>query len=373
VSAEDEVEADALLAKGDLRGELILVQLALEQGVADRVRRVGLLKREHELLSTHAKEWSKLDGLATKPVFRRGAVVDATFDIRTFIDHEREIFERAPHLDFVRLSGLEVDHSSALAPLLEHVFANPRFTGFEAVDVMLYDEEWGPVSIADQVLEWLIESDQLARLKSLVLHDVRDALATLTNTPNQLDTLKLDGELLTGQLEVGAASAVRPIHLGFGSMSLEAGGIRATLASSLTERVTDLELGRLVMQSALPYAFLPVTRQLRRLAGGTALRTDEFVVLANAPELANLEELVIHDSAIRRRAPDLEPFFEPEHLDSLRIFRIERGVDSVMARRFLQSPFAKRLDVIDFGASANVLSSYRAELEELWDGLILFG
>ena len=75
----------------------------------------------------------------------------------------------------------------------------------------------------------------------------------------------------------------------------------------------------------------------------------------------------------RRRAPDLEPFFEPKHLDSLRIFRIERGVDSVMARRFLTSPLAKRLDVVDFGASATVLSSYRAELEELWDGLILFG
>ncbi len=100
------VYADALIAAGDPRGELINVQCALE----DAPDRGPLAKRERELLQAHAKTWmAPYGGAIFRPVFRRGFLDNAFVNTKKFIPVARSLLDAEPitslHLRDVSLSN----------------------------------------------------------------------------------------------------------------------------------------------------------------------------------------------------------------------------------------------------------------------------
>lgn len=150
----DLVEADALLERGDLRGELIIVQTALAEGGFDRARGIALRRREKELLAAHIREWAPTDEWLSLPIFRRGVVVGGTVKALDFLAHEEEIVFRYPHFSHLRLTLVSEGHGEAV---LEQVLASGRITGLEI------DQ-----SVGRPIVPWLEESGQLAKLESFV-------------------------------------------------------------------------------------------------------------------------------------------------------------------------------------------------------------
>ena len=67
---------------------------------------------------------------------------------------------------------------------------------------------------------------------------------------------------------------------------------------------------------------------------------------------------------------ELEPFYRPKYLDSLRILRLGTGIPPGRARRLLSSPLASRLELIDLHQRSK-LKPHHAELTILWNGLLL--
>lgn len=84
------VYADFLLQQGDLRGELIQVQLQLESLAADDPSRWSVARREVELLDLLAPAWDELDATYR---FRRGFLVSAPAHLTSirFIGPQRDL------------------------------------------------------------------------------------------------------------------------------------------------------------------------------------------------------------------------------------------------------------------------------------------
>lgn len=106
------VYADALLAEGNPRGELINVQCALED--APLGERVPLLKRESELLKIHARVWlAPYNGAIFKPEFRRGFVETALANTKKFIPVARALLDAEPITE-LHLRELTVANAATL-------------------------------------------------------------------------------------------------------------------------------------------------------------------------------------------------------------------------------------------------------------------
>ena len=89
------VYADALIAAGDPRGELINVQCAFEDAIP--TERGALLARETALLKAHAKAWmAPFAGAIFRPEFRRGFVEHAYVNPKKFLPVARALLDAEP-------------------------------------------------------------------------------------------------------------------------------------------------------------------------------------------------------------------------------------------------------------------------------------
>jgi uncharacterized protein (TIGR02996 family) len=169
------VYADALLDRGEPLGELIHLQLDLEQRLA-RPHANARRRRIQELLAAHEKRWTAaLDGLAVSPSFRRGFVDEVTVDAEVFVARGAELFERAPLLSAVRLDGLVADAAAeALIQRFVAVLESPHLERLAGLGYSIgvweprSDAEWpgNKHSLGDVAIGLLVAA--LPRLPKLV-------------------------------------------------------------------------------------------------------------------------------------------------------------------------------------------------------------
>lgn len=384
------VEADALLAKGDLQGELIVVQCELERGGYSRERGIVLRKREHELLEKHADTWANLEGLATSWTFRRGVVDDITIDVTRFLANEDEIWRRAPYLRWVRLTGVSYDSAvdnlgdavfewDKVRPTLERVLASGRVRYLATIDarvVWMEDSTMMRIrvsgSLSDAIAKWLCDDPTLiGRLQGLSL----DRIGTTTierllrtEAASGLEELELDGKIASHDATYRPSTTLRPRRARWYETTATIDAERVALpelyASKVTSQLTSLET--LKLEPILEHAWAASLRSLRISPG---FDRTVFQALAASPLLAKLEQLNLDLTPGRTSHVPIDPLFTPEHLDSLRTLRFGVGITIERAKTLLTSPLAARLERIDLRASK--LEAHREELRALWDGLLL--
>lgn len=104
------VYADALIAAGDPRGELINVQCALE----DAADRGPLARRELELLKAHEKTWmAPYGGAIFRPTFERGFIESAFVNTKKFIPVARSLLDHEP-ITMLHMRELSVANAAVL-------------------------------------------------------------------------------------------------------------------------------------------------------------------------------------------------------------------------------------------------------------------
>ncbi|MFO0735418.1 MAG: hypothetical protein U0270_06045 [Labilithrix sp.] len=385
------VEADALLAKGDPRGELIIVQCALARGGLSRERGIALRRREQELL-VHADHWANLEGLARDPVFRGGFVDEIVIPIDRFIEHEEEIWRRAPRLRWLHFIGLRFDSPvdelgdaarewHRAETLLERALESGRVRSFSARDAQVSWMVDGQIryresgSLAPSIVRWL-QSDggaRLERLRGLGLDDVGpDTMLTLARAP--LEEVEVRGRLFADAAELReafATSRLRPRrllleHWPSNVSRDESAALRELLRSPLGANLVDL-----VTSQVTPVLESGRAAQLRSLRVTSLFDAEPLAAIAGAPELASLEHLAADGNFGARLDYDPEPLYAPRHLEALRTLRVGARLDPNRARRLVCSPLAQRLELIDLRASKDRLAAHASELRRLWDGVIL--
>lgn len=391
--AERLVLADRLLAAGDPRGELIVVQCELERGGLSRERGVSLQRRELELLEAHEEAWAGLEGLARNWTFRRGFVDEITIDATRFAEREEEIWRRAPRLRWLRFHGLGYDSPvddlddaarewDRVRPRLERALASGRVRHFSAEDARVTWMHDGTMtryrqsgSLDDALARWLVaEPALLGRLRGLGLVDASPAvLGRLAGSEATagLDELELRGDLHDPALPSLARTRLRPQRLALldsrsRSRSRPAAALGALLATPLASRVTDLSVTRhaFVAESAC-------APQLRSLAVTDGEAGEAFSALTTSPRLARLEHLSIDGDLGPRSDAELDALFSGASLGSLRTLQLGPGLPLEAARRLLGSPLARRLSTIDLRHSSPAYGPDAEALRGLWDGCLL--
>lgn len=122
--------AAAADARGDGRGELVRVQLALHQAEhgeprAPAARRVELRARSEALLAAHDRDWAgRVATIAEAWTWKRGFIERVTVDAATFLAQGDRLFAEEPIIH-VRLVGTRRIDLRALfaSPLLERLLA----------------------------------------------------------------------------------------------------------------------------------------------------------------------------------------------------------------------------------------------------------
>jgi uncharacterized protein (TIGR02996 family) len=108
------VYADALIAEGDPRGELIQVQCDLADRTPSDPRWAPLLEREGELLSEHGKAWTApFKSFLFRPKFQRGMIESAFVNGRKFAPAAGTLLEREP-VTSLGMRQLTQAHAAAL-------------------------------------------------------------------------------------------------------------------------------------------------------------------------------------------------------------------------------------------------------------------
>lgn len=368
----DELEArlvvgDELMAKGLPGGELVVVQCELERGGFDRRRGIELRKREVQLVA-EAKERLRETPLQDKAIrFRRGAIDAIAIDCADYVRDEDAIWRLAPELRHVAFHGLKYtsDHVGVtpreddwlhvrdrLAPALK----SGRIRSVGLLDAVVefeppsYPDEWaylvspieGIASVTDEIAQWLVDSKTIATLEGLDLPDIHSQTFKLLLTePSaaQLDDVELGigrYKLDDSAVQVLSTTKLAPRRLALRFTRDEVIDRRWT-ESPFLSRVSDLTVPNLPELGS-------IGRQLRRLEVNACFEPGWVERIANAPELAGLEELVIGG-----REPgklDIRALCEPKHLDALRVLRIRNGVDADAMRELLRSPLGQRLELM---------------------------
>lgn len=387
------VLADELQLKGDLRGELIVTQCELARGGFSRERGISLRKRELELLLAHEDEWANLQGLARNWTFRRGFVDEITIDVAKFTEHEDEIWRRAPYLRWVRFTGLEYDSPiddlgdpalewPKVQPRLERALTRVRYFGVEDARVRwMHDGTMsrymtsGPLD--DAIARWVTsDASLLARLRGISLSAVGPHALNhlaLSAAASGIEELELQGDLFENPHRLKhhfIATKLAPRRLrilgGQGAWDEDRAAIRMLLETPLGSRVTDLDTFHL--DPVLASGRAP---QLRALRVSPLQDEKIFVALANASELSSLEHLRLDVFPGRQVDLPIEPLHNPKHLNVLRTLLLGPGVSLESAKALVQSPLAKRLELIDLRHSKTQLAPHVEELRSLWDGMIL--
>lgn len=374
--AERLVEADALLAKGDRRGELMVVQCELSSGSFSRERGIALRRREQELL-TQRHAWSNLEDLAKGCTFRRGVVDELSIDVETFEANEDEIWRRAPHARWIRLERMHFQGSWAdLEPRVERLFASGRLRYFGAPQATIRTDPQTMQSLGNAIGTWLCRSpDRLRPLHGLSLTNVEDDLLwelLVCEDAANLEELELEGRALHRRSHpYPKDTLLRPRRLklmdNFTRGDDEVAALGSLYASPFMSRVTDLQTTAL--EPILDHPWAENLRSLRIYPDDDDPRLLELA--ASSPRLAKLEHLRIDAYLGADLNPGLPSLGSPARLDSLRTLRFH-GATSPSLRRLLKSPIAEQLELIDVRGT-NSLEREADALRALWDGVLLVG
>lgn len=127
--------ASLFAAEGDPRGEFVVAQLkhaALLRGQASGPEVARVAARVRAMLDEHGASWAlAIEGLATRPTFRRGFVDGVAASPRAFVASADELFGAAPvlHLDVLGTDGLD------------QLFASPHLARLRSLN--LFDQRIG--------------------------------------------------------------------------------------------------------------------------------------------------------------------------------------------------------------------------------------
>lgn len=334
------VYADELIEKGDPRGELIQVQLRLEEEGLSPEQRAGLTKREKELLDAHAATWL---GPLAEPLsgdrddstwayrrhkFERGFLhtIDTySLDVALVrgLRHSKEtrflqrlLLQSTEYIEEeVELDGEQLGEDSALASMLPfEKLVNLRELQIGPIDddnTHVQGEDI-PARIAElrnlEVLalgalhvetETVFGADLPKLKKLLVYHVYHYDLATLANNPSMANLEELgcrphglepgddDAYIQLADVEALARSPhlkkLRCLELRASDMGDE--GVAVLIESGLLSRleVLDLHYGAITDAGAKLLANHPATKKLRKLdIGGNALTQAGLKLLADA-------------------------------------------------------------------------------------------
>jgi uncharacterized protein (TIGR02996 family) len=113
------IYADWLEEQGDVRADLVRVQVELAGEDVPEKQRTFLRLRERELLAEHGKEWAApLRGLAEAWQFRRGVLEAVTLTATALLDRAEQLFRLAPILELrIVQAGGYIDEIAALPQL----------------------------------------------------------------------------------------------------------------------------------------------------------------------------------------------------------------------------------------------------------------
>jgi uncharacterized protein (TIGR02996 family) len=297
------VYADWLLERGDIRGELINVQLARELAPEDP----DLLRREQELLAKHGEGW--LAG-ATSPLFRvevswrRGfidtAVIhgayksdDASRAYRMLVDAPAaRVLRRLVIAAGLSHHGDPPDDVSVLEALRDHPPPALRSLEITAFDDQLAWTHVGELAIAGPALAGLEELAIIAGRMTLGRLDV-PRLRRL-----HLETGGLPGHVLADLAEASWPS-LESLVIFFGTEeyggSCTPAGVEPILAGDLLPAVTELGLcnGEFGDELAVRVCSAKILPRLHRLdlSQGTMGPDGARALLAHADRFAHLEAL----------------------------------------------------------------------------------
>jgi len=334
------VYADELIEKGDPRGELIQVQLRLEQQGLTPEQREGLTKREKELLDTHAASWL---GPLAEPLsgerddstwayrrhkFERGFLhtIDTyTLDVALVrgLRHSEEtrflqrlLIQSTEYIEEeVDLDGEELGEDSALASFLPF----EKLTGLRELQLGPIDDDNSHLNGEDipallpnltnlevlalgalHVPTGTVFGADLPKLrKLLVYHVYHYDLATLANNPSMANLeefgcrphgLEPDDDDAYIQLADVEALARSPYlkklrYLELRASDMGDAGVAVLIDSGLLSRleVLDLHYGAITDEGAKLLASHPATKKLRKLdIGGNGLTQAGLKALADA-------------------------------------------------------------------------------------------
>jgi uncharacterized protein (TIGR02996 family) len=132
------VYADQLLDRGDPRGELITVQLALAKATPGSKQHAQLTRASEALLAAHGTKWSReVAQLTTKQFYRRGFIERVEMHARNFASDGAKLLALAP-ITALRLRGLDrALKKFASAPALARIRELELVEAFSMDDLML--------------------------------------------------------------------------------------------------------------------------------------------------------------------------------------------------------------------------------------------
>jgi uncharacterized protein (TIGR02996 family) len=352
--------ADYLTEQGDLRGELIQVQLALEQPGRPPKERKQLQQREADLLKQHARQWLG--------------------DLGRFLVGDWSGADKPYHYHFAR-GWLDTVRTLPVPNVLLAALArSPEARLLRRLEVV-YDMRYHPFEF-DQFVESMNEAmtdDESIDTGTFYMSDEAEILPPLLESPNltSLRTLKLG---FSDAPEIGYSTMVSP----FGSctsdqviallrkcprleelyLNTPLPGVGDLFASPALGNVRVLqyyygeEYSRQTRSVAYPLRRLANNASLQRL---TTLRLhpgrdatvllDELDALVRSPHLPNLTELQVHmtnfgDEGCRR-------IVESGILRRLKVLDLSYGnMTDEGARLLAACPDAKKLDPLNVSRNA---------------------
>ncbi len=355
------VYADWLTAKGDPRGEFILLQCRLAATPDDEARR-KLKVAENKLLKQHGMAWTaSLPSRVIKYVFRRGFVDEIEVGYRALEDADA-LFDAAPLLRSLRL-----DSTDALSmmvdprPSLKGLLASRRLEGLTSLDVRV-------IGLGDAGIQDVAAADHLKHLRSLRMSglnsylvgvpigfDALEALATSDSLRN-LTKLDLSDNHLSNIMPL--VQAKWPLEwLELGNDHLPAESVRQIARGA---RVSPARSGE------------PLGK-LRHLGLATAVVDDTTLEgLVSSTTLTSLESLDLERCHIG--GGGVTKLFKALTLPKLKTLRLERnGLGEAGALALASSPNVARLTSLEMGhnrigkkgAKALASSPHLAKLERL--------
>nr|HEX4315122.1 hypothetical protein [Kofleriaceae bacterium] len=350
------VFADACAATDPERGELIALQCAIERGGLARDAAIAARRRVAKLASTHGVRWAGLDGLVERFEFRRGFVDSVSIDGDVFAARGDELFERAPALRRVELTGFvrAVDDGrdvpaarDELVPRAARAAEAPAMRRVRVLAVgSVYAAVRGSTGLAHpqpdagtfaSVLERFASAGALARLEGLALtaHPMLLGAVAEARQVAALTDLELRDTSERALSSLGRWFAPRRLS------------VRATWpiewphVAELAREATDLDL--VVDPTPIP---VDVRARLRRL--GVEWSEDSRDALAGDPAFGGLDELAI--TARKRHLPldhlAMWRLLHAEHLQP-RVLTLDVRLAANAVAAIGASPLARRLEVID--------------------------
>jgi hypothetical protein len=296
------VFADAL---GTRRGGFVVVQCDLARGGLTPAESRARRRTQRELLAKLGKQWSRLDGLATRCQFRRGFVEAAALPRDIVVESYARVFDAAPHLDSIQIDWGPAMYARGFVETAVRDGWWSRIRGLSCMAQQLGEQFRGMleslralrvVNAQPQHAHELVASGELGNLETLSLwgHQLgADAIEALIEAAPKLEVLDIATPHTSEAIMV--PDTIRQLATNGNSKlpaSIEKLAVHGPMPASSLEhlsklRAFDLLGGRIAELHELS---LPSLRELRLRA-----TPDEAVAIARAFG-GHLELLAFHDS-----------------------------------------------------------------------------